>query len=124
MQTHFWTAIFSSLFLLAENIVWIHLYDICSPYQERVPGAHLSNSHTDLKVIHKAIAVTTPSKTGNWMSLLATHPNQGLVQFFITVISDGFCIVSKAPQISKAHPGVCFAAPGYCNPILGCQNFS
>jgi len=86
------------LALSSENIVGIHLEDICSPYQEWVPAwnAHLSDSPSTVKVPHEATAVTTPLKAENWASLLATHPNQELVQFFINGITRGFRIGFKS----------------------------
>ena len=82
-----------------EHIIGIHLDDICSPYQEWVPAwnALLADLPVDVKVPHEATAITTPLNSKNWARLLSSHPNQELVQFFITGISEGFRIGFKSP---------------------------
>ena len=57
----------------------------------------MERSNVYVKVPHESMAVTTPLKVENWASLLATHPNQELVQFFISGISEGFRIGFKPP---------------------------
>ena len=78
------------LALSSENIVGIHLDDICSPYKEWVPAwnAHLAGSSTDVRVPQEAMAITTPLNAMNWASLLSTHPNQELVQFLMHMSAD------------------------------------
>ena len=72
--------------------------DICSPYKEWVPAwkVHLAGSPADVRVSHEVTAITTPLNAMNWASLLSTHPNQELVQFFLTGISEGFRIGFKS----------------------------
>ena len=52
------------------------------------------------------MAITTPLNAKNWALILSTHPNQELVQFFITGISEGFRIGFKSlpkPLKSAKH---------------------
>ena len=86
--------------LSSKNIVGIHLDDICCPHKEWVPGwnAHLAGSSSDVRVPQEATAITTLLNAMNWASLLSTHPNQELVQFLLTGISEGIRIGFKNSQ--------------------------
>ena len=42
-----------------------------------------------VKVPAEAIAITSPLIVQNWSNLLATHPDQSLVNFFLAGISQG-----------------------------------
>ena len=86
------------LALSSEHIVGIHLDDICSPYKEWIPAwnTHLSDSPVDVRVPQEARVITTPLIAKNWALLLSTYPNQELVQFFLTGISEDFRIGFKS----------------------------
>ena len=60
----------------------------------------VEKSSDTVKVPAEAIAITSPLIVQNWSNLLATHPDQSLVNFFLAGISQGFCIGYHNPQSS------------------------
>jgi len=64
------------------------------PYVKWLPTwtTHMTGVSNHIHVPLDATSVTTPLAPSNWQVLLTEHPNQQLVKFFITGITNGFRI--------------------------------
>ena len=82
-----------------EHIIGIHTEDVCRSYNDWIPAwlSHLTGLPEVVKVPPEATAITSPLVAKNWETLLASHPNAQLTDFFIKGILQGFRIGFKQP---------------------------
>jgi len=68
-------------------------------YQEWLShwASHMIGAPSTVHIPLEATSITTPLIAHNWLTLLKEYPNQHLVTFFITGITDGFRIGFNSP---------------------------
>ena len=80
-----------------EYILGLHTDDLRCDCDKWVSAwtSHLEGSSLTARVPSEASAISTPLNVDNWRKMLADHPNRPLVEFFITGITEVFCIGFK-----------------------------